>query len=69
MKVIQAVFANQRLGAAVRGLLRALLICLTAFGLKLDADQIAGLQLVLEAVLQVGVSLTPEPEGPPPADN
>jgi hypothetical protein len=33
-------------------LVRAALICVTAFGLRLSADQVAAVQLVAEAALQ-----------------
>lgn len=36
----------------VRALLRAGLVCVTAFGLKLSADQVAAVQLFAEAALQ-----------------
>lgn len=36
----------------VRFALRAALVCVTAFGLSLSADQVAAIQLVAEAVLQ-----------------
>lgn len=38
--------------AGLRALMRAALICITAFGLQLSADQVASIQLVAEAALQ-----------------
>lgn len=37
----------------IRALVRAALVCLTAFGLDLDVEQVAALQLLAEAVLQL----------------
>lgn len=37
----------------VRMLIRAVLVCVTAFGLNLSADQVAAVQLLAEAVLQI----------------
>ena len=37
----------------IRALVRAGLVCLTAFGLDLSVDQVAALQLLAEAVLQL----------------
>ena len=34
---------------------RAALVCVTAFGLNLSADQVAAVQLFAEAVLQLAV--------------
>ena len=47
----------------VTTLARALILCVTAFGLKLSADQVAGIMLVLEAVLGfvTRASVTPVP--------
>jgi hypothetical protein len=47
-------FANDARASAIRSLLRALLIVLTAFGLRLTPEQIGAIQLLMEAVLQVG---------------
>lgn len=44
---------NPRKASAVRFAIRAVLVCLTAFGLDLSADQVAAVQLVGEAVLQL----------------
>ena len=37
----------------VRFAVRAALVCVTAFGLDLSADQVAAIQLVAEAALQL----------------
>jgi hypothetical protein len=39
----------------VRAAVRAVLVCVTAFGLGLSAEQVAALQLVAEAALQMFV--------------
>lgn len=39
----------------VRLLVRAIVVCATAFGLKLSADQVAGIYLLTEAVVQIFV--------------
>lgn len=39
----------------IRMVLRASLVCITAFGLNLSADQVAAVQLLAEAVLQLVV--------------
>lgn len=36
----------------IRALIRAALVCVTAFGFKLSADQVAAVQLLAEAGLQ-----------------
>lgn len=38
-----------------RMLVRAVLVCVTAFGLDLSAEQVAAVQLLAEAVLQLVV--------------
>lgn len=38
-----------------RMVVRAALVCVTAFGLNLTADQVAAIQLLAEAVLQLVV--------------
>lgn len=43
----------------VRMLVRAVVVCATAFGLQLDANQVAGVYLLTEAVLQFFVKDTP----------
>lgn len=37
----------------IRMVIRAALVCLTAFGLDLSAEQVASVQLLAEAVLQL----------------
>ena len=37
----------------IRLLIRAVVVCATAFGLDLTADQVAGIYLLTEAVVQV----------------
>lgn len=44
----------------LRFVLRALLLCFTAFGLDLSKDQVAALQLLAEAALQALVIGTPD---------
>lgn len=39
----------------IRLLIRAVVVCATAFGLNLSADQVAGIYLLTEAVLQLFV--------------
>lgn len=39
--------------SAIRFLVRAVLVTVTAFGLDLSADQVAAVQLLAEAVLQL----------------
>jgi hypothetical protein len=51
-------------GTALRVLLRALVVCATAFGLGWTAEQVAAVQLVTEAVLGVLVRATPDKETP-----
>lgn len=41
-------------GTAVRALLRATVVLVTAFGLKLSPEQIGAVQLFVEALLQAG---------------
>lgn len=43
---------SNRQSSALRALLRAVLICATAFGLDLSPEQVAAVQLVAEAALQ-----------------
>lgn len=51
---------TEKRASAIRMLIRALLICITAFGLDLSADQVAAVQLVAEAAIQaVTVFLSP----------
>lgn len=44
----------------IRMAVRAAVVCATAFGLKLDANQVAAIYLVTEAVLQFFVKDTPD---------
>jgi hypothetical protein len=44
--------------SAVRAVLRAALVCVTAFGFKLDAAQVAAIQMLGEAILAAAVQLT-----------
>lgn len=47
-------------GTALRTLVRAVVVCATAFGFRLDAEQVAAVQLLTEAVLGVLVRVTPD---------
>lgn len=49
-------------GTSLRFLLRAVLVCVTAFGLRLTAEQVGAVQLLAEAVLGVLVRVTPNKE-------
>jgi len=49
-------FGSDARASALRTLLRAGVVIATAFGLKLTADQVAAVQLGIEAVLQFGRS-------------
>lgn len=44
--------ASTSRASALRALVRAALVCATAFGLDLSAEQVAAVQLVAESVLQ-----------------
>lgn len=44
--------------SALRALLRAIVVCVTAFGLKLSVEQVAAIQLVAEAALVVVTQFT-----------
>ena len=48
------IFGSDARSSALRALLRALLVVLTAFGLKLTPEQVGSIQLLMEAVLQLG---------------
>lgn len=48
------IFGSDARASALRALLRALLVVLTAFGLKLTPEQVGSIQLLMEAVLQLG---------------
>ena len=47
-------------GTALRTLLRAVIVCATAFGLGWTAEQVAAVQLVIEALLAVLIRATPD---------
>ena len=55
---------NKSNGTYVRNLIRAIVLCLTAFGLDMSGEQIAGIMLVIEAVFAAGVA---SPVGNTPA--
>lgn len=44
--------------SALRAVLRAVLVCVTAFGFRLDAAQVAAVQLLGEAILAAAVQLS-----------
>lgn len=44
-------FGSDKQAQALRSVLRAAIVCATAFGLRLTADQVAAIQLAAEAVL------------------
>lgn len=52
MNAFKAIF-NRANGTRVRNLIRAVLLCLTAFGLNMSGDQVAAVMLVAE--LGIGV--------------
>lgn len=45
------ILGNDSRASAIRSLLRAAIVVATSFGLKLTADQVAAIQLAVEAVL------------------
>jgi len=45
------IFGSDKQAQALRAVLRAAIVCATAFGLKLTADQVAAIQLAAEAIL------------------
>lgn len=49
----------------ITGLVRAVILCLTAFGLRLSADQVAAVMLVTEAVLSLVTRQQVAPSGTP----
>lgn len=49
----------------ITGLVRAVILCLTAFGLRLSADQVAAAMLVTEAVLSLVTRQQVVPSGTP----
>lgn len=46
---------NEQQGSLLRAVIRTVLVCATAFGLKLSVDQVAAIQLAAEAILQAAV--------------
>lgn len=50
-------FGSDNRATAIRSLLRALLVCATAFGLRLTADQVAAIQLAAEAAITAARTL------------
>jgi hypothetical protein len=50
--------------SALRALIRAGVVCATAFGLKLSADQVAGIQLLTEAIIQAVAQFVGKPAQP-----
>lgn len=46
----------------VRMLVRAVVVCATAFGLQLDSNQVGAIYLLTEALLQFFVKDAPPPE-------
>jgi hypothetical protein len=58
--------SDGRLASAIRGLIRAITLAITAFIAKMDPEQIGAISLLLEAVLQVLVSAVPNPDGGTP---
>ena len=65
MNLIKRLFSTEG-GSAVRAVIRAAVICLTAFGLDLSAEQVAAIQLLVEAMLTLGTQLIPNPTPEPP---
>ena len=45
-------------GSSLRAVIRAIIVCGTAFGLQLDTDQVAGIYMLTEATLQLGEQVT-----------
>lgn len=45
--------ASDSSASALRSLVRAAVVCATAFGLRLSVDQVAAIQLATEAVILV----------------
>ena len=56
MQVMAKFFSSDTRASAIRTLLRSGIVLLTAFGLKLSAEQVASIQAAVEAVLQAGRS-------------
>ena len=51
---MKRLFGSDSRASALRSLLRALLVVLTAFGLDLTPAQVGAIQLLMEAGLQMG---------------
>jgi hypothetical protein len=49
--MMHKIFGSDKQAQALRAVLRAAIVCATAFGLKLTADQVAAIQLAAEAIL------------------
>jgi len=54
--IMQHLFGSDSRASALRSLLRALFVVATSFGLKFTAEQVASVQVALEAALQFGRS-------------
>lgn len=52
-------------GSWLRAVLRAAVLVVTAFGLELSAEQVAAVQLLIEAVLSSGTHLSSLGDTPP----
>jgi hypothetical protein len=52
-------------GSWLRAVLRACVLVVTAFGLELSAEQVAAVQLLIEAVLSSGTHLSSLGDTPP----
>lgn len=48
------VFGDSSRASAFRAVIRAAIVCLSAFGLSLDPTQMASVQVLAEALLQFG---------------
>lgn len=54
-------FSNTKAGTALRGLIRAILVCGAAFGVDITPDQMAAVLLIAEFGLQLGSALVDDP--------
>jgi hypothetical protein len=54
-------FGDDARASSFRSLVRAVVVLATAFGLSLNADQVAAIQIAAEAVLQFGRTYTYKP--------
>lgn len=52
-------------GGTIRNVIRAVLLCATAFGFDMTGNQVAGIMLVVEAILGAGTA-SPLGDVPPP---